>query len=89
MASAAQDRSTVTSTEVTLFGFELEIVSRLEVVDPAPFRIRRPALRHPVPWGYGEDDDLPPMPFSGIEEPPLFDVEVYEHQGMGIYRRVS
>jgi hypothetical protein len=65
--------------EVTLFGFELDIVARVPVADPPPRFIKRPRF---VPIG--------PPPRSEWELPNgRVEAEVYEHHGAGIYRRVE
>lgn len=73
--------------EVTLLGFELEIVGRMTVSDPPPPQLHVPVMR-PLRHTFGEDAPLPALPFGAGKPAFEFDRHIYEHQGGGTYRRV-
>lgn len=69
--------------EVTLFGFELNIVMRRAVSDPPPPLLRLPRL---LPIKLHHYLAMAEDPHG---EGPAFVVETYRYEGLGIYRRVA
>jgi hypothetical protein len=76
-------------TEVTLVGFDGEVVDRREIAEPLPLFINRPtAVPHPD-LGFDEEFQLPTLPMGAFgQEPWKVTVEVYQAQSGGTYQRI-